>query len=368
MLTDKPRIPFKQILLYGFLPSFLKVWVYRLKGYKIGKRVNIGPGAVVCGDEVQIGDCCSFGVFSVIRGRKIKIDAFVQIGAATIIDTPILEIGEGTKINEQVFVGGLQFPDSKLTIGRNCQIMQMSFINPSKYIKIGDDTGIGGHSLIFGHTSWLSAFEGYPVDFQPIEIGNSVSIAWRVFILPGSVIGDGAVVGANSLVNRVIPPRCLAVGFPAKVVAREPQFPVEMDDEAKPALLKNILSEMADYLRGFGYDCSQTDSGLEVVQKNCGWRVGQPKTWRVQVHFTKFPEKAGTEMLKPADLFLSLFSIPDAIRTHLGTRNTVWADIERKERSDTSNDIAEEVIQYLKRYGVRLFRDRVTTKATNPNV
>jgi acetyltransferase-like isoleucine patch superfamily enzyme len=365
MLTDKPRIPFKQILLYGFLPSFLKVWVYRLKGYKIGKRVNIGLGAVVCGDEVQIGDYCSFGFFSVIRGRKIKIDPHVQIGAATIIDTPILEIGEGTKINEQVFVGGLQFPDSKLIIGRNCQIMQMSFINPSKYIKIGDDTGIGGHSLIFGHTSWLSAFEGYPVDFQPIEIGNSVSIAWRVFILPGSVIGDGAVVGANSLVNRVIPPRCLAVGFPAKVVSKDPQFPAEMTDEARQILLKNILSEMAEYLRGFGYDCSQNDSGLEVIQENFRWRVRQPKTWRGQMHFTKCREKAGTEILKPADLFLSLFSIPDAIRTHLGTRNTVWVDIERKERSDNSNDMAEEVIQYLKRYGVRFFRDKANTQVFN---
>jgi hypothetical protein len=31
--------------------------------------------------------------------------------------------------NKNVYVGGLQFPDSRLTVGKNCQIMQMTFIN-----------------------------------------------------------------------------------------------------------------------------------------------------------------------------------------------------------------------------------------------
>ena len=49
MLIQKPRIPVKHVLLYGFLPSFLKVLVYRLKGYEIGKKVSFGFGAVICG-------------------------------------------------------------------------------------------------------------------------------------------------------------------------------------------------------------------------------------------------------------------------------------------------------------------------------
>ena len=84
------------------------------------------------------------------------------------------------RLNEQVYVGGLQFPDSRLIIGKNCSDHADDFHQPTKSITIGDDTGIGGDSLLFGHTSWLSRFEGYPVDFRPIEIGNSVSIAWRV--------------------------------------------------------------------------------------------------------------------------------------------------------------------------------------------
>ena len=116
----------------------------------------------------------------------------------------------------------MQYPDSKFIVGKNCQIMQMSFINPAKSIVIGNDTGIGGDCLMFGHSSWLSNFEGYDVEFNDIIIGNSVSLAWRVFVLPGTRIGDGSVIGANSLVHRTIPPKSLAVGFPARVVSKAP--------------------------------------------------------------------------------------------------------------------------------------------------
>ena len=37
-------------------------------------------------------------------------------------------------------------------------------------------------------------------------------------ILKGVTIGEGAVVGANSLVTKDVPPHCLSIGSPAKVV------------------------------------------------------------------------------------------------------------------------------------------------------
>lgn len=358
MLTDKPRLPIRDMMLYGLLPSPLKIWVYRLKGYRIGKNVTIGLGSVVCGREVQIGDHSRIGFLTAIRGRRIRIGAHVQIGATTIIDTPTLEIGDGTKINEQVFVGGLQFPDSTLTIGRNCQIMQMTFINPATSIRIGDDTGIGGHCLLFGHTSWLSKFEGYPVDFQPIEIGNSVSVAWRVFILPGSRIGDGAVIGANSLVNRTVPPRCLAVGFPARVVSKAPDFPAELTDSDKQRFLKEIVAEMIAYLEGFEFECreKEKDSSYEIVQVTKRWWRRRVRTWRLKVAYAPIAAEASADTYPGFDVFLSLHRIPPEVRSACDRQQALWIDIAAKERADYSNDMGEEVVQYLKRYGVRLFR------------
>ena len=49
---------------------------------------------------------------------------------------------------------------------------------------------------------------------EPIIIGNDVWIGRRVMIMPGVHIGDGAVIGAGSVVAKDIPPYTIAVGSP----------------------------------------------------------------------------------------------------------------------------------------------------------
>ncbi len=365
MLTARPRFPVKQILLQGLLPSFIKRLLYRWKGYKIGRGVSFGFGSVVCGESVEIGDHTTIGFLTIIRGKSITLGAHVQIGSMAMFDTPHLEIGDGSKINEQVFVGGLQHPDSRLKIGRNCQIMQMTFINPTRSITIGDDTGIGGDCLLFGHSSWLSKFEGYDVNFEPIEIGKSVSLAWRVFVLPGARIGDGTVIGANSLVKGVVPPRCLAAGFPARVISRHPEYPREVSAGESEAILGDIVSELAKYLHGFGFECqSISKAGFEVFGSLQGSRQERRSRGRLSVIYQNNDGKEDLRESSGSDVLISLCSLSHSIRRKLEASGTVWVDIKNKERSDGTNDLGEEVIDFLKRYGVRLFRDHTNRPTT----
>ena len=357
MLIQEERFPVKDILLYGFLPGFLKKIIYRIKGYHIGKKVSLGIGSVICGENVSVGEHTSIGFFTIIRGRNIKIGSFVNIGATTILDTPNLEIGDGSRINEQVFVGGLQFPDSKLVLGKNCQIMQRSFLNPTKSIVVGDDSGIGGDSLLFGHNSWLSQFEGYPVEFDSIEIGKSVSVAWRVFLLPGTKIGDGAIIGANSLVRSTIPPKCLAVGFPAKVVSRHPDFPRPVSDAEKVDILRHIVGEMINFFTGSGLSCEKLGNDTyEVTQLRRSILGKKKKTWRMRVNYDMVRDDDIPSLLDKIDVFLSLRAIPGKFRKSLGQRRVMWIDIEKKEQPLSWNELGDEVTLYLKRYGVRFFR------------
>lgn len=60
--------------------------------------------------------------------------------------------------------------------------------------------------------------EGHPASKGDIIVGNDVWIAHGVKILSGVSIGDGAIVAANSLVTKDIPPYAIAMGNPAKVV------------------------------------------------------------------------------------------------------------------------------------------------------
>jgi acetyltransferase-like isoleucine patch superfamily enzyme len=354
MLVEKPRIPIRSIILYGIWPGFIKILLYRLKGYRIGKGVSIGLGSVISGESVEIGDHTSIGFLTIIRGKHIRLGPYVQIGSMTFLDTPHMEIGEGTKINEQVFVGGLQMPDSRFIVGRNCQIMQLSFINPASSIVIGDDSGIGGHCLIFGHSSFHSQFEGYAVDFAPIEIGNSVGLAWRVFVLPGTTIGDGAMVGANSVVSGAIPPRSLAVGFPARIVGKPPVFPKPVSDQDKVAMFQNILRDLLQYLAGSGFTCETRDDIYTIQDTRRSWP--RKRKWRMRAVSGEVPAAANTPPSEGLDVFLSLFEVPGDIRGQLSNRNIMWIDIATKEQSRNSNDLGDEVSNFLKRYGVRTLR------------
>lgn len=355
MLIEQPRIPIRDILLFGLWPGFLKILIYRLKGCRIGKNVSLGFGSVICGNTVEVGDHTSIGFFTILRGKEIRLGAHVQIGSATFLDTPYIEIGEGTKINEMVFVGGLQFPDSRFVLGRNCQVMQMSFLNPARSIVVGDDSGIGVQCLISGHSSWLSRFEGYPVDFEPIEIGKHVSLSWGVFVLPRTKIGDGAMVGAHSVVHGTIPPRCLAVGFPARVVSKAPEFPREVSEEEKVQIFRDIVAKMIQFFQGSELSCQQNGNCYEIRKPASGWRRNQGP-WRLQVVEGGVPEAAKALSAGAVHVFLSLCEIPEETRRSLQGRNTMWMDIASKEQSRLSNDLGDEVSLFFKRFGVRLLR------------
>lgn len=361
MLIEKSRFPIRSILIYGLLPGFIKLFLYRLKGYRIGRGVSIGIGSVICGERVEVGDHTSIGFLTIIRGKEIRLGSHVQIGSMTFLDTPYMEIGEDTKINEQVFVGGLQSPDSRFVVGRNCQIQQMSFINPAQSIVIGDDSGIGGHSLIFGHSSFHNQFDGYAVDFAPIEIGSRVGLAWRVFVLPGTKIGDGTMVGANSVVSGTLPSGSMAVGYPARVVGKAPVFPKTLSDEDKVTMFRSLVAEMIHFFIGSGLECRKDGEQYEIRRRNGRWS-GARRPWRMQVADGDARDAVTESGAAGLDVFLSLREIPGDVRDFLHSRNITWIDIARKEQTRTSNDLGDEVSSYLKRYGVRTARCPRLTK------
>ena len=55
---------------------------------------------------------------------------------------------------------------------------------------------------------------------HPVTIGDNVWICTGALILPGVTIGEGSIIGAGSVVAKDIPPKCLAVGNPCKVIRK----------------------------------------------------------------------------------------------------------------------------------------------------
>jgi acetyltransferase-like isoleucine patch superfamily enzyme len=341
VLIKKNRIPVLHIITIGILPSFLKKIIYRLRGYNIASDVKLNIGCVVIGKDVEIGKKSSIGFFTIVRANKIKIGRFVKIGAMSVIDTEYFSIDDDARINEQVYIGGMKTPESALIMGKRTIIMQASYINPTQPIIIGDDSGIGGHCLLFTHGSWNSVLEGYPVKFAPITIGKKVWLPWRVFVMPGVTIGDGVVVGADSLLNKDIPAHSLVAGSPAKII--KSNFPVALSETETKKITGDIFIEFIAYLKHHLFNVTQTNgaNGFELTITN----------------------KNNQAFLKYEDTFTNLSTtiLSDSILV-MSKGNTTSTkgyamviSLEERERIGSSN-VGEEFVSFLSRYGVRFNR------------
>lgn len=340
MLIKKNRIPVLHIITIGLLPSFFKKMVYRFKGYKIDADVNLSIGCVVIGKDVEIGKKSSIGFFTIVRANKIKIGRYVKIGAMSAIDTELLSIDDDARINEQVYIGGMKTPESALIMGKRTIIMQASYINPTKPIIIGDDSGIGGHCLLFTHGSWNSALEGYPVKFAPITIGKKVWLPWRVFVMPGVTIGDGVVVGADSLLNKDIPAHALVAGSPAKIIKEN--FPDPLSETEHQKITTEIFSEFINYLKHhqFTVDENATEDSLSLTIKN----KSQKAFVRLESTFSNT-----TPNFSDSILILKKGSVPQQ------TAYKMILSLDEKTRKGSS-DVGEELVSFFSRYGVRFDR------------
>jgi hypothetical protein len=162
-------------------------------------------------------------------------------------------------------------------------------------------------------------------------------------------------VGANSVVSGTIPPNSLAVGFPARIVGKAPVFPKKLSDEEKETMFRDIVTEMAQFFLGSGLACQQ-DGECYRIQKSAGtwWRTS--RSWRLLVCSGDVRESVKRSGGSQLDVVLSLFEIPEDLRTSLGSRNVMWIDIANKEQSRETNDLGDEVSSFFKRYGVRTAR------------
>lgn len=112
------------------------------------------------------------------------------------------------------------------TIGKNAIISYGVYLDVPgmKRLKIGKNALISPQTLFFFHRRDLHKyFQGMNAHDIPMKeyfttIGDNVQIGMRAMIMPGVTIGDGAVIGANSVVTKDIPPYAIVAGQPAKII------------------------------------------------------------------------------------------------------------------------------------------------------
>src|SRR5260370_35371763 len=98
-LLPKTSIQWRQLILFGWIPSPLKVLAYRLLlGYRIGRRVRISFGGVVIGKTVELGDHVEIGFLAVVQGETIRIGRHPSVGPFSYLSCNVTESGEAAKV------------------------------------------------------------------------------------------------------------------------------------------------------------------------------------------------------------------------------------------------------------------------------
>lgn len=113
----------------------------------------------------------------------------------------------------------------RITLGRDVHVGERCYLwagDTTGRILIGDDVLLAPE--VFLTASNYGTAAGRLVREQPkreadVVIGDDVWLGARVVVLPGVTVGDGAIVGAGSVVTKDVPANAIAVGVPARVVA-----------------------------------------------------------------------------------------------------------------------------------------------------
>ena len=110
------------------------------------------------------------------------------------------------------------FEGAELSIGAGTYINYGTNISARRSMKIGENCNIGQYCIIMDADYHSLDDHSRPDTPEPVEIGNDVWLGARVIVLKGSKIGDGATIGANSVVRGTIPSGAIAAGNPARVI------------------------------------------------------------------------------------------------------------------------------------------------------
>lgn len=141
-------------------------------------------------------------------GRDVRLFGFVNLYGC--------EIGDETKVGTFVEI------QKGARVGRRCKISSHTFICEGVVI---EDQVFVGHSVTFINDLFprATATDGKlqtEADWEcrPTLVKKGASIGSGSTLLCGITVGEGAIVGAGSVVTKDVPPKAVVAGNPARVL------------------------------------------------------------------------------------------------------------------------------------------------------
>lgn len=150
------------------------------------------------------------------KGVMVKSPERIEIGPNTILQANTVLHGGGGEWCE--FKGGISIGENSC-ISPNCTLYGTGAkIIIGKNFDCGPGVRIFASRTKYEHPSSLGNRTKF--SFADVKIGDNVICYANVIISPGVTVGEGAVIGASSVVLNDIPPFTVNAGAPAKIIKK----------------------------------------------------------------------------------------------------------------------------------------------------
>lgn len=203
---------------------------------RIGHNVTLGHGTRIHGN-VEIGDDCRIGDFCVIGHPSARPGAApLRLGAGANIRShaviyegsdigPFLETGHHTVIREGASIGENLRLGNFSDIEGACRIGD--FVRMHSYAHVGRGSVIGDFVWLFSLTTLMN--DPLPPSHlaEPVIIGDMATICVNAQLMPGAVIGRGAMIAGGAVARGEIPPGVVVTG-PEGEIAGPIRFAMHM--------------------------------------------------------------------------------------------------------------------------------------------
>jgi len=154
-----------------------------------------------------------------------------------IIGSQYFHIGKGTHFGKEAVLSAWDsYEGEKFTpevkIGVNCNFGDYLHLTCVNNITIGNGVLTGrwvtitdnGHGRSCEMKSLIRPQKRCIYSKGSVRIGDNVWIGDKATILPGVTIGDGCIIGANSVVTKDVPAYCVAGGNPAEIIKSDKTY------------------------------------------------------------------------------------------------------------------------------------------------
>lgn len=155
-----------------------------------------------------------------------------------------------------------------LELGRDVYIAPTAYLDAGQpwLIQIADESVIGPRAIVLAHDASTRLQTGHTLVGR-VTIGRRVYVGHGAIILPGSTIGDEAVIEAGAVVRGDVPARSVAVGNPATVVSDTDSFVARH----REAIARAPVWPLRGWTLGRGITEERKAAQREALAGGCGY-------------------------------------------------------------------------------------------------